>query len=143
MTVEVSKEISAPVNEVYKAWTEPEQMSKWFCIGEMAEVKVQQDLRVDGQYRLDTTKGCNHQPVLISGVFKEIIPNKKLVYSWTNNSTLHPAKDTVVTVEFIDKGKSTLIVLKHTNFAVEAAVTGHNMGWQAVLAKLADSFVTG
>ena len=139
MTVEVSKEISAPVEKVFKAWTDPEHMKKWYS-HQGGEININQDFRVGGKY--NNTKVCDDMPATVSGTFLEIVPNKKLVYSWTNTSKKHYAKDTIVTVEFIDKGKTTQVIVKHTNFATQEAFSGHNMGWQEVLNRVAASFAS-
>jgi len=139
MIVEVSKEISAPVDKVFKAWTDPNEMKKWFC-RDGSEIRIQQDFRVGGQYKKEVTKGCDGKPVCVSGIYKEIVPEKKLVYTWNNDSEDHGAQNTLVTVEFIDKGKSTIVNIKHSNFITEKAFTRHNSGWQEVLNKVATAF---
>ncbi len=125
--IEVSKELSAPVEKVFKAWTDPNHMKNWYNKNN-SEIHIQQDLRVGGTYSIQVTKGCDEKPVTVSGNYLEIVPNKKLVYSWTNSSEEHYAKDTIVTVEFIDKGNTTLLKLTHTNFATETAFSAHNTG---------------
>lgn len=136
MTVEVKKLISAPVERVYQAWTDPTQLSKWFGCSKVVNLQVELDLRVDGQYRMDAETCENNKAGLVTGTYKEIVPNKKLVFTWNNDSQEFPANDTLVTVEFIDKGKSTEVVIKHTRFQIEKTAQAHNMGWSESLDKL-------
>lgn len=132
--LEMTRTIRADVERVYKAWTEPEQMTKWFGCMETQAVKISQDLRVGGNYsvnvQLDDQKSCT-----MSGTYLEIVPNEKLVYSWTNTAEDYPAKDTLVTVEFIAKGATTEIHLKHSKFDRPISVQGHTMGWGAAFDK--------
>ena len=52
MTVEASKEISAPVERVFKAWTDPSEMKNWYQLTGPDDIQIKQDLRVGGEYRL-------------------------------------------------------------------------------------------
>ncbi len=127
------------MEKVYKTWTEPEHISKWFGCGKTAEVKVDQDLRVGGNFRVEMH--CTDGEVaVVHGTYKEIIANKKLVYTWTNNSVEFPAENTLVTVEFIAKGNETELALKHENFTRPVSAQGHSMGWGASLDKFESLF---
>ncbi len=57
LTLNVTRTIKAPVELVYKGWTEPEQMRMWLGCLKTSSVKVTQDLRVGGEYRFDVS--CN------------------------------------------------------------------------------------
>jgi len=132
--LEMRKTLKAPVDRVFKAWTEPEQMIKWFGCWETSTVNIQQDFRVGGDYshHIHCEDGKN---VTMSGTFLEIVPNKKLVYTWTSTSEEYPAVDTVVTVEFNETGATTELVLKHSKFDRPISVQGHSVGWGAALDK--------
>ena len=136
-TLELRRTIKAPVEKVFKAWTEPEQISQWFGCDKVSELRVTQDFRVGGQYRMDVVNCDDGNPKAVYGTFKEIVPNKKLVYSWTNGSVEFPADDTLVSIEFIAKGNETEIHLVHSNFALDKSVEGHTLGWQQCFDKLA------
>jgi len=138
MTVEVSKLISAPVEKVYRAWTEPEQMNKWFGCNRVSGVQVRQDFRIGGEFRIEAIGCADNKPKVVFGTFKKIVPNEILVFSWSNTSEEFPAKDTLVTVEFTRKGDSTLVTVKHTNFVLAETAQAHNMGWTESLDKLAE-----
>lgn len=140
LTVLVSKVISAPVEKVFEAWTEPAILSKWFGCNKVTSLNVENDLRVGGKYQMEANACEAGGPKLVSGEYKEIVANKKLVFTWTNSSEEFPAKDTLVTIEFHDKGGKTEVVIKHTNFAVEATRQAHNMGWTESLEKLEGHF---
>ena len=63
------------------------------------------DLRPGGKYRIHMTEpdGTEHK---VSGVYREIDPPKKLVYSWGWDGD-HPVKDSTVTLEFFERGEAT------------------------------------
>lgn len=139
LTFSVTRTIKAPVELVYKGWTEPEQMSMWIGCTKTSTVKVTQDLRIGGEYRFDVS--CNDgEQVVMSGVFQKIEPNKKLVYTWNNTSKEFPARDTLVTVEFAAKGDTTELKLTHANLNDENCLYGHTMGWTASLDRFVSRF---
>ena len=137
LTVTVRKTVKAPVEKVFKAWTEPNQMVKWFGCDKVANVQISQDFRVGGDYRIVGENCEGGGEVAVYGTYEEIVQNKKVVYTWNNESIEFPAQDTVVSVEFVARGDSTEILLEHTKFASENAKLGHNQGWTQSLEKFA------
>ncbi len=139
LTLNVTRTIKAPVELVYKGWTEPAQMQMWIGCLKTSSVKVTQDLRVGGEYRFDVS--CNDgEQVCMSGVYQKIEPNKKLVYTWNNTSKEFPANDTLVTVEFIAKGDATELKLTHANLNNANCLYGHTLGWGASLDRFVARF---
>jgi uncharacterized protein YndB with AHSA1/START domain len=75
----ISRTFRAPLDRVWKAWTEPEQMAKWWGPkGFEADVKLL-DLKPGGMfhYRLLSPQG---QEMWGRMVFREIIPRERLVF---------------------------------------------------------------
>ncbi|MBX9942075.1 MAG: SRPBCC domain-containing protein [Candidatus Obscuribacterales bacterium] len=81
---------------------------------------------------------CNQENVLniAKGEYLEIEPDKKLVFTWTNNFPEFPADNTLVTIEFKDLGGKTELTLTHSRFMSAKSVEGHSYGWSAALEKL-------
>ena len=70
----------------------------------------------------------------VSGVYREVIPNEKLVYSWAWKST--PERESLVTIELTAAAGGTELTLKHDQFFDEAARDRHEHGWTGCLARL-------
>jgi len=68
------------------------------------------------------------------GAYKEIIPNQKLIYTWTWKNS--DAPDTLGTIEFKEVGTNTELSLTHEQFANNDARGRHEQGWIGCLAKL-------
>ncbi len=83
-------------------------------------------LRVGGRYRIsfDSEDGEYHQ---VGGVYREVMPNQRLVFSWAWHST--PERESQVTVSLQPDGAGTLLTLHHEQFFDEAARDGHARGW--------------
>ena len=92
-----------------------------------------QDVRVGGRYRMvmHAPDGEVHR---VGGVFREVIPNKKLVYTWAWEST--PERESLVTVEFKPSGHETELVLTHRRFFDTQARDRHQQGWNGSLDRL-------
>ncbi|HVT37528.1 MAG TPA: SRPBCC family protein, partial [Gemmatimonadaceae bacterium] len=69
-----------------------------------------------------------------SGVYREIDPPKKLVYTWGWDGD-HPVKDSVVTIEFHARGNATEVVLTHAGITDATERANHEKGWVAILDK--------
>jgi uncharacterized protein YndB with AHSA1/START domain len=70
----------------------------------------------------------------VSGVFREVIPNEKLVFTWAWQST--PERESLVTVEFKHDASGALLTLTHEQFFDEAARDRHQHGWEGTLDRL-------
>jgi uncharacterized protein YndB with AHSA1/START domain len=96
------------------------------------------DVRVGGRFRIvfGGPDGKMHE---CAGVYKEVVPNRKLVFTWHwPNST--PERVSVVTIVFEAVGKGTALHFKHEQLFDEKARDDHKRGWSASLDKLADFF---
>ncbi len=136
--VVVSRAFTASRHRVFRAWTEPELLMKWFVDSDGEISACRMDLRAGGEYRLEGTVG--DKPWAIWGTYLEVRPPEKLVYTWQwdNDPTLgEPQGDTVVTVEFRDRGAETELVVTHERFATAKARDEHGEGWKGCLDRLA------
>ncbi len=129
----IKRRFNAPPAKVYAAWTDPEKMKGWMGPGEIKTVHAESDPRPGGRYQINmrTPAGEAHD---VSGVFREVIANEKLVYTWAWKST--PERESLVTVTFKADGTGTLLTLTHEQFFDEAARDGHRGGWEGALVKL-------
>lgn len=121
-------------DKVWQAWTQPEALKQWFHpAADMKTPIAEVDLREGGVWHLQIlSSDCEDNDV--SGVYKEIIPNKKLVFSWAWIST--PERESLVTVELIEKDGGTELTLTHEQFFDEEARDRHNEGWTGCLTQL-------
>ena len=78
--IKVTREFAAPKHLVYKAWTTPDLIKRWWGgkrgVVNLAEV----DLRVGGKWRYLSTTDRGFQ-VGFHGVFREVVANERLVYT--------------------------------------------------------------
>jgi uncharacterized protein YndB with AHSA1/START domain len=74
----ITREFAAPKHLVYKAWTTPELIKRWWS-GDMGKVTVADvDLRVGGMWRFVMVTDGGFE-VAFHGEYRELIPNERIV----------------------------------------------------------------
>src|SRR5688500_147272 len=68
----------APRERVWEAWTDPEQMKKWWGPKDFTAPTVEIDLQEGGKY-LNCMRSPDGQDFWSTGVYREIVPMEKLV----------------------------------------------------------------
>ena len=134
ISLNLVRTIKAAPEKVFAAWTEPETLKRWMAPGDdMSVALAETDLRAGGRYRIVMrgAKGTEHR---VGGVYREIVPGKKLSFTWASESS--PESETLVTIELRQNGVGTELTLTHTKFATEQSRDMHNQGWNGCLAKL-------
>jgi uncharacterized protein YndB with AHSA1/START domain len=133
----LKRRLKAPPAKVFAAWIDPEKVKRWMGPGEAKALSAECDLRVGGRYHwvMQSVNGEEHD---VSGVYREIVPNEKLVFTWAWKST--PERESVVTVLLEPDGDGTLLTLTHEHFFDEAARDRHQYGWNGALDKMEKLF---
>ena len=129
--------LSAPREDVFRAWTEPEALKRWWCPTGWEPGEIDVDLRVGGAYRIGMRRIDGSQSVCVHGRFLEVRSPEKLAYTWRwENAFDEMPQHTQVTVLFIDTGGTTEIVLTHENLPEIPICLRHRAGWIAALARI-------
>ena len=129
----IKRHLKAPPAKVYAAWTDPEKVKGWMGPGEVKAKSAESDLRVGGRYRW-VMVAPSGQELDVRGVYREIVPNEKLVFTWSWLSA--PERESLVTVLLKPDGDGTLLTLTHEQFFDEDARDQHNNGWNGALDKM-------
>jgi uncharacterized protein YndB with AHSA1/START domain len=134
--LEIRYRLNAPRERVFRAWTEPELLKKWFRVSpETIPVLAEVDFRVGGRYRLGLQTPGSQQANFVTGVYQLIQRPEKLVFTWSWEGDSAP--ETLVTIEFLEAGDKTELVLVHSNFINAQQVDLHDRGWIGCLPSLA------
>ena len=136
-TLEVRRTAAAPLETVFQAWTDPEMLKKWWRVDAGWSTPIAEvDLRVGGRYRLGMFEPGKDGPYVVGGVYREVTPPEKLVFTWIWDGP-GAAEETLVTVDFLDQGDATEVILAHQNFADQNMRDEHQKGWGGCLTQLA------
>ena len=134
ITLVVRRIIQATPKELFAAWTEPEQLKKWWGPRPVVCAEAEVDLRVGGSYRI-ANRLLDGTLLWISGEFEVIDPPSKLVYTWR----IGPASQSLerVSVEFKPHGDGTEVIVTHQCIPNPGARAQHEHGWIGCLDGLA------
>ena len=108
----ITREFDAPKHLVYKAWTTPELVKRWWSANRGEVTIAEIDLRVGGMWRYVMIADGGME-VGFHGVYREIVPNERIVstevYEGIPDAEEHAALDTLTLTE-VD-GRTTLTIL--------------------------------
>ena len=112
-------------------------MIGWWGASDAASRTAKADVRVGGRFHVGFrgNDGGQHD---VSGIYKEVVPGRRLVFSWAWRTT--PERCSLVTVDLKPDGDSTILTLTHEQFFDEKARDDHRDGWGMALDKLEELF---
>jgi uncharacterized protein YndB with AHSA1/START domain len=129
----LKRRYNASPERVFSAWTDAEKLGRWFCPATCVPVLAESDARAGGRYRI-VVRGQDGDDHDVSGTFREVVPNRKLTFTWAWRTT--PERESLVTVELAPDGDGTMLTLTHERFFDEAARDRHQSGWGPILDRL-------
>ncbi|WP_255771625.1 SRPBCC family protein [Pseudarthrobacter sulfonivorans] len=113
----VTRTVNAPPQLVYRAWTTPELVRRWWP-GRRGEMTVaDMDFRVGGAWRYAMTAHGGFE-VAFHGIYREIVPNERIVHTevmelpGTAPDSAEGAVLTTVTFEPADDGGATVVRIR-------------------------------
>jgi uncharacterized protein YndB with AHSA1/START domain len=86
--------ITASPEAIYRCWTDPELLVKWFAPKPFETRVVSQDFRVGGRQEIAMKDPASGAEFPASGVFLEIVPNRKIVSTDAFNADWQPVEGT-------------------------------------------------
>ena len=131
----LKRRLKAEPAKVYAAWTDPQKIARWFA---PASARADSghaviDARVGGRFRVGFVLE-NGENFEVGGVYREMVPNRRLAFSWAWHTT--PERESLVTVSLQPEGDGTLLTLHHEQLFDQAACDSHGRGWNNALDKL-------
>jgi uncharacterized protein YndB with AHSA1/START domain len=141
----LTRVFAAPRGLVFEAWTRPEHVRQWYGCGEFTLAVCEIDLRVGGAYRYTmlSPDGAEHTT---QGVYREIVPPGRLVYTEQYVSRGSTSNAALVTVLFAEHGGLTTLTSTIVHQSKEDRDghldSGMETGAGAVLDRLAQHLAT-
>ena len=124
----LSRRFKAPRAVVFRAFTDPAALAKWFGPEGMSVGNVKVDLRPGGAYSMafNQADGGSHG---LSGVYREISPPERLVMTWVWDDGDWAGLETLVTLEFAEASGETELTVIHENLSSQESLDLHRQGW--------------
>jgi uncharacterized protein YndB with AHSA1/START domain len=149
----ITRIFDAPRELAWKAWTEPEQIKKWWGPQYFTAPFIKNDLRAGGTY-LYSMRDRDGKDYWSTGVYREIVPMEKLVMTDSfadEKGNVVPAShyglagefplELLVTVTFEAIGNKTKLILRHEGLPQGQMKDLTGAGWSGSFDKLAESIV--
>jgi len=132
-TVVVEREFKKPIASVYEIFTKPSFFAQ---VGvDLGTGRL--DFRIGGEYYYDLPESCSgKENDYVSGEFTDIVPNKRIAFTWRTLTEHGPIGETLVMIDFAEKDGGTHVKLTHTGFPNEATAKSHHGGWSDIFEKL-------
>jgi uncharacterized protein YndB with AHSA1/START domain len=135
-TLVIRRTFNAPRERVFAAFTSPELLRRWWGPpgSELGEITF--DARTGGRYRI-AMKSSDGEDFNVGGVISEFDAPKRLTYTfrWEEDDP-NMERDTRVSIDFLDRGNQTEIVLTQENFVSDESRSNHDRGWNGAFDKL-------
>jgi len=134
----ITRVFDAPRSLVFKAWTQPEHMMRWWGPRSYTTPACEMDVRPGGALRL-CMRSSGGSDTWVRGFFREVVEPERLVFTAIDNAD--PASETVITITFEDlRGKTRLTM--HQTFAKAEISHGAREGWNSSFDRLAEYLPT-
>jgi uncharacterized protein YndB with AHSA1/START domain len=130
----LSRLIDAPPRKVYRAWTEPELLKQWFAPKPFTTPIAEHDVRPGGA-NLIVMRGPDGTDMPNRGVYLEVVPNERLVFTDAYARAWEPSDKPFMTVivTFENEGSKTRYTarVRHWTAADRDAheKMGFHQGW--------------
>lgn len=130
--------LDAPRDRVWRCWTEPELLTRWFVPEPWSVAAVEIDLRPGGACNL-TMRDPDGNDHPNTGVYLEIVAQEKLVFSDCFAAGWAPRKPFFVAViTFADEGGKTRYIARARHWTAEDCENHDKMGFHEGWGQCAD-----
>jgi uncharacterized protein YndB with AHSA1/START domain len=130
-TLVLRRTFEASRARVFRAWITPVALESWLRPRGMSMIVRSLDARVGGSFRFDLESGSS-----LIGTYLQIVPPEKLVFTWSGRVT--QGRETIVTLDFLDQGAVTEVVLTHEGLSTPEMRALVGSGWPSLLDALAE-----
>jgi uncharacterized protein YndB with AHSA1/START domain len=108
----ITREFDIPKALAYRAWTTPELVRRWWC-GERGTMTIAEiDLRVGGAWRYVMVTNDGDE-IAFSGVYREIVPDERIVYTETLESRPEVEAHTAVTFSEVHRRTTVAVLVQY------------------------------
>ena len=128
MTLEMVRALPVALPRVFAAFSDPDELAKWWGPEGFSVGSVDFDPRVGGTYRIEM-QPPEGDPFYLRGEFREVDPPGRLAFTFVYEDPDLDDVETLVELSFRDRGESTEVVFTQGRFKTEARRELHRDGW--------------
>lgn len=128
-TIQLSRTFSAPVPQVFAAWSDPLLLARWAWGSVGVDARAEVDFRVGGGFRVTTARPDGARWAYI-GAYTAIEPLRRIEHDVRWDAPMgYDSDHERVTVEFHADPAGTRVVFTHSGVPGESARAEHARGW--------------
>lgn len=142
IALNLRRTFKAPRERVFRAWTDPEMLAKWWGPETRSCPFAELDPRPGGRWRT-CMRDQDGDEAWVQGVYREVDPPARLVFTWAWEDKGVPGHETLVTIDFLDRDGATEMIFTHEGFETEDGRNLHNEGWTSSLVCLEQTLSQG
>jgi uncharacterized protein YndB with AHSA1/START domain len=132
----ITRTFDAPAAVLFALWSQAEHMKRWMGPHDFTCPEAVIDFRVGGAYRA-MIKSTQHGESWFGGVYREIVPNQRLVFTFTwDNDGPSANIETLVTITFEERDGKTVQTFHQRPFRSVERRDSHVGGWTGAFDKL-------
>jgi uncharacterized protein YndB with AHSA1/START domain len=132
----ISRTFAAPRDVVFHCWMDEEHATQWWGPRGFTATSFYAEAEPGGRWRT-CMKSHEYGETCSQGVFREIVENEKLVYTWAwEDDAGKPGHETLITIDFVDEGEQTRMHFRQGPFESAEDRESHDGGWNECFDKL-------
>ena len=141
-TLVLSRVFDAPRPLVFKAWTQPEHLARWWGPRGYTLISFKADAKVGGSFRFGM-RSAENTDHWAHGTYREVVAPERLVYTFAwEHPDGKPKHETIITLTFAEQGDKTKLTLKQTLFESVTSRDMHKSGWSSTFDMLGEYLAT-
>lgn len=137
LNLHLERVVPAPRPLVFRMYTEPDQLARWWGPQGFTTPSVELDVRVGGAYRI-AMQPPDGDRFFLRGEFRHVDPPERLAYTFCWEPPDPDDQETIVAISLRELGNSTELTVEQGPFATEARRALHQQGWTESLNRLHD-----
>lgn len=130
----ISRTFDAPASLVFALWTDPAHFRNWMGPESFVCKHAEIDLRVGGAYRA-MIEAADGDESWFAGVYREIVPHERLVFTFRWDGGPSAERDTLVTITFREQDGKTVMNFHQSPFLDVERRDSHMDGWSSAFDK--------
>jgi uncharacterized protein YndB with AHSA1/START domain len=141
LALTITRLFAAPRALMFKVWTDATHVAKWWGPRDYPATQLTMDVRPGGRWRGRLQSKEDGRVLWHGGVFREVVPPERLVFTFAWEEEGERGLETVVTVTFTDQDGRTLMTFHQAPFKSTGERDGHGGGWTSTFDRLEEALV--
>lgn len=132
----ITRTFDAPRALVFEAWIDPRHAINWWGPRDYPATHMEIDARPGGRWRHRLRSTADGRELWHDGVFREVVPPERLVFTFSWEEEGERGLENLVTVTFAEEGGRTRMTFRQTPFRSADERAGHEGGWTSTFDRL-------